>query len=496
MFVILVVALLPLGLIAMIATLQTTRTADLERRALLRVAAVESARSLSIELVGDMAALRTAAEELAADPANAEACARIRDILSTQRTDRVGFAIISGGRRLCGDGGIAPATPADGADIGARVQPDGLTLTIAADAGRVLATGRFSTPLLARVARPTMMLSDYTLELRGGDGSVALHTDGGGVFDRVDRLSVPVGFGELEVNMSLRRVPLTAPELVALIAPLLMWITAALIAWLVADRLLLTPLKRLRQDLVAYRPGGVFAPDRPGGRIARELEDLEDTFRRITQVVAEHEADLARGLERQTRLTREVHHRVKNNLQVITSLISLHARGTKGAEAMRAYSSIQRRVDALAVVHRNHFAELEVNRGLSLRAVLSELASNIRATAADGDRLSIGLEVEAIYVSQDTAVAVCFLATELIELAMRVRSDAKVVISAIGTGQPGRAALAFRSNGFVAGAEIGKRMEGSISRVIEGLSRQLRSSIIHDGEAGAFTIEIGYVARD
>ena len=78
-----------------------------------------------------------------------------------------------------------------------------------------------------------------------------------------------------------------------------------------------------------------------------------------------------------------MHHRVKNNLQVIASLINFHARGAKSAEASAAYASIQRRVDALAVVHRHHFAEMEENRGLELRSVIGELASNIRATAPE-----------------------------------------------------------------------------------------------------------------
>src|SRR3546814_11954106 len=56
------------------------------------------------------------------------------------------------------------------------------------------------------------------------------------------------------------------------------------------------------------------------------------------------------------------------NLQVISSLINFHARGARTAEVVTAYASIQRRVDALAVVHRNHFAEMEENRGQIGRA--------------------------------------------------------------------------------------------------------------------------------
>src|SRR3546814_19235322 len=105
---------------------------------------------------------------------------------------------------------------------------------------------------------------------------------------------------------------------------------------------------------------------------AQEIRDLGQTFRLITQTIAAHEAELAAGLERQTRLTREVHHRVKNNLQIIASLINLHSRSAPTQEAVDAYISIQRRVDALSVVHRNHYAELEVHPGIGVRSLRSE----------------------------------------------------------------------------------------------------------------------------
>src|SRR4029434_6076026 len=136
------------------------------------------------------------------------------------------------------------------------------------------------------------------------------------------------------------------------------------------------------------------------------------------RTVARHEAELEAAVERQTRLVREGHHRVKNNLQVGGSLANLHSRGSTSEDAAAAYASIQRRVDALAVVHRNHYAELEENRGVALKSVIGELAANIRATAPErASGLGITLEIEPLLVNQDVAIAVAFLITELVELA-------------------------------------------------------------------------------
>jgi two-component sensor histidine kinase len=502
MFLILVVALFPLGMIALIATLQSTRTVDVERRALLRVAATESARALSIELVGDMAALRTAANAIAANPNDSAICGQVAAILAIQNTRRIRFGIgPTGEPAFCGHRVpplFAKGTPPDD-KTAVRLLPDrGIMLGVRSDDGRISGRAFFPRELLADLGRPSNFMAGYSLAMTADGAALPLYQSADTrLLEQVDRLAAPTGIEGLGIEMSLSRAPLSAPEIVSIIAPLLMWIAAALIAWLVTDRLLLAPLKRLRRDLVAYTPGESFTLSPDSRTPAVELQELGETFRRITTIVTEHEAGLARGLEHQTRLTREVHHRVKNNLQVIASLINLHARGAKGAEAVRAYASIQRRVDALSVVHRNHFAEMEVNRGLNLRSVIGELASNIRATAPEkSGRMQIALELEPIYVTQDTAVAIAFLVTELVEITMTMSPTAILTITAVGTGNPGRAILSVQSSALQDSSRLRRAIAGSVARVTEGLARQLRSPLLYDGEAGSFSVEIAYVARD
>src|SRR3546814_10769723 len=84
LFLILSAALLPLAIIAVVATLQTNRTADEEVRAQLRVAAAESARALGIELIGDMTALRVALNALDTDSGDAPSCARAQGVFAQQ----------------------------------------------------------------------------------------------------------------------------------------------------------------------------------------------------------------------------------------------------------------------------------------------------------------------------------------------------------------------------------------------------------------------------
>jgi two-component sensor histidine kinase len=306
-----------------------------------------------------------------------------------------------------------------------------------------------------------------------------------------------LGIAGLVLRTSTPSAPITSSLIVALALPLLMWLAAVVLGWFIVDRLLIRPLRRLRAVVATYRPGEVLDISQVEAAPAQEIRDLADTFEAITRTVATHEAGLAEGLVRQTKLTREVHHRVKNNLQVISSLINFHARGATGPEAMAAYSSIQRRVDALAVVHRHHFAELEENRGLNLRTMIGELAANIRATAPEGAAgIGISLDVAPLLVNQDVAVAVAFLVTETIELAMNCDPAAQIRVAIKPAEQESRAVVRVISRALVETDELRHLIGKRYGRVMEGLARQLRAPLHHDPLTGAYEIAIPIVGRD
>ena len=104
LFLILSAALLPLAVIALFATLQTNRNVDQQARARLGVGVRESARSLAIELIGDMTALRVTLNALDADAADAPSCARAQGVFAQQIVGGSRFMIADrSGKVVCGD---------------------------------------------------------------------------------------------------------------------------------------------------------------------------------------------------------------------------------------------------------------------------------------------------------------------------------------------------------------------------------------------------------
>ncbi|WP_294133184.1 sensor histidine kinase [Sphingobium sp.] len=503
MFLILTLALLPLGLIALIASLQAIRTADLEKEALLRVAVTQSARKLTADLQSDRTALELTVNALASPGSETGICQRLELFLTSHDRDGGHFYIYDRrGQRLCGSPVPEPAGIAIGdrfAGKDAQLLPTSqfLVSRVRSRNGALVGFAYYSRAHLESVADPATALQNRQLTLRQGDARMVISRPGGAPINgHSSSLSARLDPPDIVLTMTVRDPPATVARMLSLFLPLVMWFAAAAaVGWFVVNRLLIRPLVLLRRSVAAYHPGEVLEPLQKVRTPAQEIVALGETFREISEDVATHEAEMAQGLETQRKLTREVHHRVKNNLQIIASLINLHARSAHDPEAVEAYASIQRRVDALSVVHRNHFAELEDNRGVGVRPLISELSASLRGTApAQARRFGIQIDADDLHISQDVAVPIAFLLTELVELAMMLDPHGAMRIAVRGVaGRDTRALLSVRSSGLRASETMTVHLAERYGRVLTGLSRQLRAPLDHDAEAGGYTIEISVI---
>lgn len=493
---------MPLALLAVASALWTQRAASAESQARVATAARQSARALAVELISDMSALRIAARALRRDSDDALSCVRASSVFSDQVPRGVRFVISDArGRVLCGDGAVLALPtkpPADAKSIGTVVDPrHGLILSITTADRAVTARAVFSPRAIDHASAQAIVTGAYSAIVSAGGKSVVVNGGGGpSGLDGVQTVHRALGIGDATYELTMASAVLGYPLLLTMLVPLVMWAAAALTSWLVVDRLLVKPLRTLQLRLDDYRPGQTIEPHHLLAIPAQEIRDLGESFQTISKTVKEHEERLAEGLVRQTRLTREVHHRVKNNLQVISSLINLHARGARTGEASSAYAKIQRRVDALAVVHRNHFADMEETRGLNLRAIISDLAANLRASVADDDAPSIRLDFDTTLVTQDVAIAVAFLITEIVELAITRVPGTDIALRLMAGDRPDRALLEIVSPGLCAASGAELQTADLYARVIGGLARQLRSPIEQDTLRGSYTIEIAAAGRD
>ncbi|TVV72640.1 sensor histidine kinase [Sphingomonas solaris] len=503
MLLILSAALLPLGMIAIFASIESAKANRLTREAEVRLIAAESARRVTVAISTASSALRSGfAASGVVDTAD---CRRMLGAIAAAKPYRIDLGIFdSAGRRICVTGGFTPNVampPAAGIGTEVRVVESEslLRFSVGGLPGGEVAVGELPRETIVALLALPREDGAYGARLREGDAVITMSRSARdtGPLARKVLVAAPVAGGQMSLELGSPPTPIRAIEVLMILLPILMWLAAALIGWIVVDRLVLRPLGQLQRAITAYgdAKGTLRLPTLTTP--SREIRALAEAFSAVTRTLTAHEAELENGLARQTKLTREVHHRVKNNLQVVSSLINLHARGVANPEVGAAYASIQRRVDALAVVHRNHYAELEENRGVGLRPLLGELASNLRATAPpEAASMAITLELLPAFASQDVAVPVAFMVTELVELAMICDPRGGVAIRLSAGDRPDRAELSVVAPGLIDETCRDHPSHGRSSRVLEGLSRQLRAPLDRDPAIGRYSIAITIVPAD
>jgi len=436
----------------------------------------------------DALALRIAANGALAD-GNANACERMQRSLSIAPAISQNFELESAdGNPLCINGTMADTGSlpliAPG-DIGLQLAPaaHGVAVRVGVINGMATALVPMQELRAAAVSANSnvhmLVLHDSSYELP----VIALPSDPGADSHVTDW---PIGKGDLWARVATSDRRISPLDRLVLLLPVLMWIAAALITWLLVSRLLIRPLKRLERAVLQYEPGGSVDLPRKVGP-SEEIQELRDAFARAVSRVEESDAEMSGALEGQRRLVREVHHRVKNNLQVVASLLNIHGRSATAPEARSAYAGISRRVGALSIVHRNHFAEMEENRGIALRPLITELAAELRAGAPEeARRLRIDLELDSVNTTQDVAVAAAFLITEIVEFAMLHCPSEPIEISIRRTSQL-TARLALGSRVLVPD-EDGSPEKVQFERIVGGLAKQLRSPL--DRKLGSYSVDL------
>ena len=293
---------------------------------------------------------------------------------------------------------------------------------------------------------------------------------------------------ELGLELRVPRPPLSLAQALSVALPALMLLTAIGIGWIAINRIAVRPLRRMQGAIERYSAGDREARLMPLALGSPELADFGAAFDTMADRIAGHATEMDAALAKQTALTREVHHRVKNNLQIVSSLLSLQARDATSVDVKEAYALIRGRVNALALVHRWMYQD-DAAQGVDLRALVADLCANLEH-GFEGQvarAVRVVAAVDRLHVNQDTALPVAFLVTELVSGAIRSdgvdQLDIAVAARAEGTGArlTVTCALFARAEGLAL-------FDDASARILVGLSRQLRSTLAHEPEAERFAI--------
>jgi PAS domain S-box-containing protein len=202
---------------------------------------------------------------------------------------------------------------------------------------------------------------------------------------------------------------------------------------------------------------------------------------------------LRTSLQEKELLLREIHHRVKNNLQIVSSLLNLQAESVQSGDARESLLESQARVRAMALLHETLYQSDRLGSVdfaayvESLWAYLARTIGELRST------IHLDREIDASPPDIDTAVPCALIVTELLTNAAKHAfpdgREGRIVVQA--TFADGRFKLRVSDNGIGLTEEKMReaKRKGSIGmRVIEALSEQLDATHEWSGPGTVFTM--------
>jgi two-component sensor histidine kinase len=190
-----------------------------------------------------------------------------------------------------------------------------------------------------------------------------------------------------------------------------MIILAWLAIWIATERQLTRWIIYLRRISAAYRAGHYA--------LKPSLDDAPSEFRMLGSALSEmaesiqdRDRSLRDALAQKTVLIKEIHHRVKNNLQIVMSLLSLQAGRLSDPVAQAALTQARMRINALALVHRILY-EIEDRQSVDVKELLEQLAEQTNEGFGGGRReIRVSVKAVSLNVSGDTAVPIALFAVE------------------------------------------------------------------------------------
>ncbi len=215
--------------------------------------------------------------------------------------------------------------------------------------------------------------------------------------------------------------------------------------------------------------------------------------RRLEEAQQESLRALEAAVAEKTVLLNEIHHRVKNNLAVISSLLGMKASAIENPEAKAAIDESQQRVRSIALVHEYLYRSSHFDR-INLADYAKNLADGLYSTfVGEPDRISMELDLDPIEIDIHQAVPCALILNELLTNALKYAfpgaREGKIRVS-LRESEPGSLQLTIEDNGvgLPAGRLTSPNPQSLGLRIVGILTKQLDGSLEQQECAGTHIV--------
>ncbi|MGQ0567358.1 MAG: sensor histidine kinase [Gemmobacter sp.] len=284
-----------------------------------------------------------------------------------------------------------------------------------------------------------------------------------------------------------------------------MWVGSLVVAILAGEVLVARHVRSLRRSVADFARGSRRVTEVEMAGAPRELVELADSYGVMVDTILQDEAALEDMVHQKEVLLREVHHRVKNNLQLIASIMNMQMRQARSPEARELMKGLHDRVMSLATVHRGLYQTsglTDVRANELMDDILRQL---VRMAATPGRQFALDLALEPIRLTPDQAVPLALFLTEAVTNALKYAPPGasggialSVALRQVDAAQVELVVLNPTGPGGKAGggdAVAGDQRTGLGSQLLRAFAMQLGGTLTTEATDGQYRVALTFPLR-
>lgn len=278
----------------------------------------------------------------------------------------------------------------------------------------------------------------------------------------------------------------------SIIMPLVTILLTLCAIWFGTNRLVIRWLTKLRQLSEEFTQGDFSGNRAAFASAPRELKRLSDDLHAMAEVIDSRTAELTAALDTKTKLTREVHHRVKNNLQIVTSLLTMQASRMTDDAAQTALKQSRARIVALALIHRLSYEQENdsAEPSVTVEVLMGELCKQLRYAHRENQSVDLSFRADDYSLPVDSAVPLALFIVEAVtncfRHAFQANAPGKIEMTFALVGEKAILSIEDNGEGYDVTQSLGRDMG---TQLMQGFASQLNGNVtfISDRNMGSST---------
>ena len=215
---------------------------------------------------------------------------------------------------------------------------------------------------------------------------------------------------------------------------------------------------------------------------------------KVNSLLEQKNTAIQANLEQKEVMMSEIHHRVKNNLQMVSSILDLQARDLTDEKSMRVIEDSLSRINAISLIHQRLYQSDNI-RGIKINTYLQELAFDILknfSSSVTTTPIQLTCKVDDLNMDLESAIPIGLITAELITNACKYAftSIEKPEITISLNKQQEALVLIVTDNGVGKEASINASGTSFGTKLIKSLSRKLRADITEETSSKGTSIEL------